>query len=232
MPPAKDDLPQRIALVHEWFTPRSTGGAELVVEAVDGLLHNLDRRPQLAALVDGAARALVGRIGAGDTGLRARLGAGNARCFQLGSQPARQPQPPHAKIGAQAPQWIGEGGRAVLLVPEMRDPGEEITRDRQGDEQDPLDAGLAHRFDDIEHRVPLTGPEVDRRVAVEPVHRFHGFATNALLFEVDESLPGDVRTIALGAQGQITLTSVGTGEQAGDVAITLDATLEYVADVP
>lgn len=63
-------------------------------------------------------------------------------------------------------------------------------------------------------------------------HRFHGFATNALLFEVDESLPGDVRTIALGAQGQITLTSVGTGEQAGDVAITLDATLEYVADVP
>ena len=53
MPPAKDDLPQRIALVHEWFTPRSTGGAELVVEAVDGLLHNLDRRPQLAALVDG-----------------------------------------------------------------------------------------------------------------------------------------------------------------------------------
>jgi len=63
-------------------------------------------------------------------------------------------------------------------------------------------------------------------------HRFHGFATNALLFEVDESLPGDVRTIALGAQGQITLTSVGTGEQAGDVAITLDATLEYVAEVP
>ncbi|WP_370258299.1 CotH kinase family protein [Marinobacter nauticus] len=63
-------------------------------------------------------------------------------------------------------------------------------------------------------------------------HRFHGFATNALLFEVDESLPGDVRTIALGAQGQITLTSVGAGEQAGDVAITLDATLEYVADVP
>ena len=49
---------------------------------------------------------------------------------------------------------------------------------------------------------------------------------------MDESLPGDVRTIALGAQGQITLTSVGTGEQAGDVAITLDATLEYVADVP
>jgi len=53
MPPAKDDLPQRIALVHEWFTPRSTGGSELVVEAVDGLLHRLDRRPQLAALVDG-----------------------------------------------------------------------------------------------------------------------------------------------------------------------------------
>jgi glycosyltransferase involved in cell wall biosynthesis len=35
--------------VHEWFTPRSVGGAELVVQQLDALLE----RPQLAALVDG-----------------------------------------------------------------------------------------------------------------------------------------------------------------------------------
>ena len=29
------DLPQRIALVHEWFTPRSVGGAEQVVDVID-----------------------------------------------------------------------------------------------------------------------------------------------------------------------------------------------------
>ena len=46
-------LPRRITLVHEWFTPRSTGGAELVVEAIDTLLTDLGRQPQLAALVDG-----------------------------------------------------------------------------------------------------------------------------------------------------------------------------------
>ena len=53
MAPAKEDLPQRIALAHEWFTPRSTGGAELVVQAIVALLSGLDRTPQLAALVDG-----------------------------------------------------------------------------------------------------------------------------------------------------------------------------------
>jgi len=37
------------ALVHEWFTPRSVGGAELVVRELDALLE----QPQLAALVDG-----------------------------------------------------------------------------------------------------------------------------------------------------------------------------------
>ena len=50
------DLPQRLALVHDWFTPRSSGGAELVVEAIDRLLTGLDRQPQLAALVDGESR--------------------------------------------------------------------------------------------------------------------------------------------------------------------------------
>lgn len=60
---------------------------------------------------------------------------------------------------------------------------------------------------------------------------FHGFATNALLFEVDESQPGGVRTLALGAQGSVTLTQVGSGLREGDVALTLNATLEYGADV-
>ena len=53
MAPLQEDLPKRIALAHEWFTPRSTGGAELVVHAIDALLCSLDRAPQLAALVDG-----------------------------------------------------------------------------------------------------------------------------------------------------------------------------------
>ena len=56
MSPASDALPRRIALVHEWFTPRSTGGAELVVEALDRLLTDLDRQPTLAALVDGESK--------------------------------------------------------------------------------------------------------------------------------------------------------------------------------
>jgi glycosyltransferase involved in cell wall biosynthesis len=54
-------LPGPAALVHEWFTPRSVGGAELVVQQLDALLE----RPQLAALVDGesgrAASCWVGR---------------------------------------------------------------------------------------------------------------------------------------------------------------------------
>ena len=56
MSPASDALPRRIALVHEWFTPRSTGGAELVVEALDRLLTDLERQPTLAALVDGESK--------------------------------------------------------------------------------------------------------------------------------------------------------------------------------
>ena len=55
---ASDDLPERIALVHEWFSPRASGGAELVVEAIDGLLAGLQRSVQLAALIDAeSARA-------------------------------------------------------------------------------------------------------------------------------------------------------------------------------
>ena len=62
---------------------------------------------------------------------------------------------------------------------------------------------------------------------VPGTHQFHGFATNALLFEVDESQPGDVRTLALGAEGTMTITRAGTGASEGDVELTLDATLEY-----
>ena len=45
-------LPGPAALVHEWFTPRSVGGAELVVREFDQLLG----QPQLHALVDGESR--------------------------------------------------------------------------------------------------------------------------------------------------------------------------------
>ena len=52
MPTASDHFPQRIALIHEWFSPRSVGGAEQVVQEVDSLLRNLGCDPQLAALID------------------------------------------------------------------------------------------------------------------------------------------------------------------------------------
>ena len=58
MPSASDNLPQRIALVHEWFSPRSVGGAERVVQEVDSLLRNLGCEPQLAALIDAESRRL------------------------------------------------------------------------------------------------------------------------------------------------------------------------------
>ena len=49
-------LPQRLALVHEWFTPRSTGGAELVVRACDQLFAQRGIQADLFALVDGESR--------------------------------------------------------------------------------------------------------------------------------------------------------------------------------
>jgi len=52
-------IPGPIALVHEWFTPRSVGGAELVVRELDPLLRQLDpdgAPAQLFALVDGESR--------------------------------------------------------------------------------------------------------------------------------------------------------------------------------
>ena len=46
------DLPKNIALVHEWFTPRSTGGAENVVKAIDDLLTEKASQPELFSLVN------------------------------------------------------------------------------------------------------------------------------------------------------------------------------------
>ena len=56
MASASDHLPQRIALVHEWFSPRSVGGAEQVVQEVDSLLRSLGCEPQMAALIDAESR--------------------------------------------------------------------------------------------------------------------------------------------------------------------------------
>ena len=46
------DLPSHIALVHEWFTPRSMGGAENVVQVIDDLLTDIASQPQLFSLVN------------------------------------------------------------------------------------------------------------------------------------------------------------------------------------
>lgn len=46
------DLPSNIALVHEWFTPRSTGGAENVVQVIDDLLTQIASQPELFSLVN------------------------------------------------------------------------------------------------------------------------------------------------------------------------------------
>ena len=49
-------LPPSIALVHEWFTPRSVGGSELVARELDALLTGAGCQPDLFALVDGESR--------------------------------------------------------------------------------------------------------------------------------------------------------------------------------
>ncbi len=46
-------LPKKIALVHEWFSRRSYGGAENVVETLDRLLAERYTKPQIFALTDG-----------------------------------------------------------------------------------------------------------------------------------------------------------------------------------
>ena len=46
-------FPSPVALVHEWFTPRSVGGSEQVVAELDRLLAERGSAPDLFALVDG-----------------------------------------------------------------------------------------------------------------------------------------------------------------------------------
>ena len=46
------DLPSNIALVHEWFTPRSAGGSEDVVYEIDDLLTKVASQPELFSLVN------------------------------------------------------------------------------------------------------------------------------------------------------------------------------------
>ncbi len=45
-------LPSKVAIVHEWFTPRSVGGAEQVVQVIDELLLKLGSDTTLYSLVD------------------------------------------------------------------------------------------------------------------------------------------------------------------------------------
>ena len=46
-------LPEKIALVHEWFSPRFSGGSEKVVQALDELISCLGSSADICALVDG-----------------------------------------------------------------------------------------------------------------------------------------------------------------------------------
>ncbi len=62
-------------------------------------------------------------------------------------------------------------------------------------------------------------------------HAIQGLATNALLFEVDESASLGVNTLAMGATGTIIIESVGSGANAGDVKLKLNMNLEYLPGV-
>jgi hypothetical protein len=59
-------------------------------------------------------------------------------------------------------------------------------------------------------------------------HALQGFATNVLLFEVDESALGGLRSIALGSTGTITLNSIGDAGFEGDVSMSINAELAFV----
>ncbi len=65
---------------------------------------------------------------------------------------------------------------------------------------------------------------------VAGTHDFHGLATNVLLFEVDESQPLGVKTLALGDTGTIQLSNLSAGNAPADVTLTLNATLAYIAE--
>jgi len=63
---------------------------------------------------------------------------------------------------------------------------------------------------------------------VEGDHILQGFATNLLLFEVDENAIGGVHSIALGSSGTITLNSVGGLGSEGDVRMSINAELAFI----
>ena len=66
---------------------------------------------------------------------------------------------------------------------------------------------------------------------VPGTHNLHGFATNVLLFEVDESAPGDVVPMATGASGTITIDSVRReGGVVTDLSFSMDLTVEYLPE--
>lgn len=65
---------------------------------------------------------------------------------------------------------------------------------------------------------------------VEGTHQFHGFATNLILFDVDQSEPLGVATLALGETGSIVINSLGDDISAGDIVFSIDANIEFQAE--
>jgi hypothetical protein len=63
---------------------------------------------------------------------------------------------------------------------------------------------------------------------VEGDHSLQGFATNILLFEVDENTIGDLRTITLGSAGTISLNAIGGLGLEGGVSMGINAELAFV----
>ncbi|OZG71843.1 cellulosomal protein [Hahella sp. CCB-MM4] len=62
-------------------------------------------------------------------------------------------------------------------------------------------------------------------------HSLQGLATNAILFEADDSAPLGVNTLAMGATGTINISSVGSGSNVGDVKLSMNMKLEYLPGV-
>ncbi|WP_144394120.1 CotH kinase family protein [Pleionea sediminis] len=66
---------------------------------------------------------------------------------------------------------------------------------------------------------------------IEGTHKFHAFANNIILFEVDESLPMGVKTIALGGTGEFIIESVFIGENQTDINLHIDGNIEFNENV-
>ena len=69
---------------------------------------------------------------------------------------------------------------------------------------------------------------------VDGSHQLHGFATNLILFAVDDTQPLGVKTLALGDTGTITLTNLnydsGQAIENTELTIGIDATVEFGLD--